>query len=95
MIEEVLEPFLWELSKYQKLGQNTQSNNMCMGLLLGFYQFEHESTSEFKNWAIDAPISFAETVVDAWKTGTPSRTDIKTVRAFIEEELGGWGERLI
>lgn len=92
MIEEVLEPYLVELSKYQKLDLNTQANKMCMGLLLGFYQFEHESTSEFKNWAVDAPIIFAETVVDTWKTGTPGRADVKAVRAFIEEELGGWGE---
>lgn len=95
MIDEVIEPLLEELSKYQKLGLNTQANEMCMGLLLGFYQFEHEATSEFKNWAVDAPISFAETVVEAWKDGTPSRADVKTVRTFVEEELGGWGRRLV
>ncbi|MBL7183369.1 MAG: hypothetical protein ISS50_02850 [Anaerolineae bacterium] len=95
MIEEVLEPFLEELAKYQKLGMNTEANRMCMGLLLGFYRFERESRSEFKDWAPDAPIIFAETVVDAWKDGAPSRADVKVVKAFIEDELGGWGVRLV
>ena len=63
MIEEVLEPFLEELGKYQKLGMNTEANRMCMRLLLGLYRFERESTSEFKGWAPDAPIIFAEAVV--------------------------------
>jgi len=91
MIEEVLEPFLEELDKYQKIGMNTEANRMCMGLLLGLYRFDHESTSKFKDWAPDAPSAFADSVVDAWKDGSPSRADVKAVRAFIEDELGGWG----
>jgi len=95
MIEDVLEPFLEELTKYQKLGINTEVNKMCMGLLLGLYRFKRESTSEFKDWAPDAPSVFAEAVVEAWKEGSPSRVDIAAVKAFVEDELGGWGARLV
>ena len=95
MIEEVLEPFLEELTKYQKIGMNTEANRMCMGLLLGLYRFKHESTSEFKDWAPDAPGIFAETVVDAWKAGSPSRADVKAVKACVEDEVGGWGACLV
>ena len=95
MIEEVLAPFLEELTKYQRLGMNTEANRMCMGLLLGLYRFKHESTSEFKDWVPDAPGIFAETVVDAWKAGSPSRADVKAVKAFVEDELEGWGARLV
>ena len=73
MIEEVIEPYLEELRKYQALGMNTEANRMCMGLLLGLYRFEDESTSEFKNWAPDAPGEFAWAVVEAWRAGMPSR----------------------
>ena len=45
-VEEVVEPFLQKLRKYQKLGMRTQANQMCMGLLLGLYQFESESKNE-------------------------------------------------
>ena len=87
----LIEPYLEELKKLQALGMSAQANQMCMGLLLGLYKFEHESASKFKGWAGDAPIVFAETVVDAWKAGTPSRADVAAVKAFIEHELGGWG----
>jgi hypothetical protein len=35
MIEEVIDPYLEELKKYQELGMNVEVNRMCMGLLLG------------------------------------------------------------
>jgi hypothetical protein len=95
MVEEVIEPYLEKLKKYQELGMNTEANRMCMGLLLGLYQFDHESTSEFKDWAPDAPSSFAWTVVDAWKARSRSQADVKAVKAFIEDKLGGWGEGLV
>lgn len=95
MIKEVLKPFLDELGKYQKLGMNTEANQMCMGLLLGLHLFERESTSEFKEWAPDAPSGFAEVVVGAWKQGTPVQADTRALRMFIEDELGGWGTRLV
>lgn len=90
MVEEVLEPFLEELGKYQKLGMNAEANKMCMGLLLGLHRFEHESTSEFKDWAPDAPTVFAEAVVDTWKEDSPDYADIAEVKTFVEGELGGW-----
>ena len=94
MIEEVIEPYLEELKNYQALGMSVEANKMCMGLLLGLYRFECESTSEFKNWAPDAPSAFADAVVGAWKAGKPSRADTAAVKAFVEGELSGWGPRL-
>jgi hypothetical protein len=95
MMGEVLEPFLKELHKYGKLDLPVEARRLCMGLLAGLYLFEKESTTEFKDWAPDAPIIFAETVVDAWKAGRPGRADIAALKAFIEDELGGWGARLV
>jgi hypothetical protein len=95
MIKEIIEPFLEELKKYQALGMNAEANRMCMGLLLGLYKFEHESTSEFKDWAVDAPSGFAWVVIDAWKAGAPGKTDTQALRTFTEETLTGWGARLV
>ncbi len=95
MIEEVLEPFLADLKKYQQLGMAAEATQVCMGLLAGLYEFEHESKSKFKEWAPDAASSFAERAVDAWKAGSPGRASIKALKAFITEELGGWGARLV
>ena len=95
MVDEIIAPYLEELAKYQALGMNTEANRMCMGLLLGLYRFENESSSKFKEWAPDTPDIFADAVVDAWKAGSPRRADVKALRTFIEEELFGWGPRLV
>lgn len=39
---------------------------MCMGLMLAFYEFEYEATSEFKDWAVDAPLEFACDIARLW-----------------------------
>lgn len=90
IIDEVMQPYLEELQQHQALNMNAQANQMCMGLLLGLYKFKNESTSEFKDWAGDAPSGFAWTVVDAWKAGTPGQADLAEVRAFVEDRLSGW-----
>ena len=94
MVQEVIGPFLQELRKYQNLVMRVQANQMCMGLLQGLYWFERESRSEFKNWAVDTPAAFAEAIIDVWKGGVPEQADVQEVKAFIDEELNGWMERL-
>ncbi len=95
MVEEVLEPFLAELKKYQKLGMAAEATQMCVGILAGLCQFDEESKSKFKEWAPAAADSFAGEVVHQWKAGSPGRADVKAMKAFIEGELGGWGARLV
>jgi hypothetical protein len=90
MIQEVIDPYLEELRKYQALRMNDQANRLCMGLLLGLYKFERESTSEFKDWASGAPDAFAEVVANAWTDGAPTRADVEVLRTFIKYELYGW-----
>ena len=95
MVEEVIDPYLEQLKKYQKLGMSTEANTLCMGLLLGLYQFERKSKSEFKNWAVDAPGAFASTIMDAWKAGRPGRQDVAAIKRLIGDELGNWGAHLV
>jgi hypothetical protein len=95
MMEAVIAPYLEELRKYQAIGMNKQANRMCMGLLLGLYKFDDESTNEFKDWAGDAPTAFAGDIVRIWKDGRPSKADINVLRTLIEEALDGWCKHLV
>jgi hypothetical protein len=95
MMGEVVDPHLDELKKLHALAMNAQANQMCKGLLLGLYKFDHESTSKFKDWAPDSADGFAGAVIRAWKRGAPDKAGIAEVRAFIEEELGGWWSRIV
>ncbi len=90
MIEAVLAPYLEELSRYQALGMGLEAREMCQGLMLGLYQFEHESKSQFKDWASDLPFDFAHEVLAAWRRGVAGETDASEVSGFILEELPRW-----
>jgi len=92
MIEEALAPFLDEMKKYQRMEMNKQAQQMCMGLLLGLYDFEYISTSEFKNWAPDATLAFAMEVWDIWKAGSPSKASLSAMRNFFADYMGSWLE---
>ncbi len=95
MIVAILEPYLQEITKLQQLGMLYQAGQLCKGLLKGFCTFEKESASEFKDWAGDAPIIFAEEVIIAWKSGNPSREDIAGMKRFMGDTLDGWGVNLV
>ena len=90
MLEAVLAPYLEELSRYQALGLNLEAGELCKGLLLGLYQFERESKSQFKDWATDLPLNFAKEVLATWKRGAAGKTDASEVSGFILEELPRW-----
>jgi hypothetical protein len=95
MIDEVLEPYLEEMRKYHKTGLNREAQQMCQGLLLGFNDFEHQSKTEFKDWAVDAPHAFAQEVLTVWREGEVEMQNRKEMQAFIDEELGGWARSLL
>lgn len=94
MIEAVLAPYLEELSRYQALELNLEASELCRGLLLGLYQFEHESKSQFKDWATDLPLDFAHEVLAAWRRGAAGEADSDEISGFIQEELPHWSVSL-
>jgi hypothetical protein len=90
MIEQVIEPFWQEMHKYAQMGFHAQAKQVCVGLLLGLYRFEHGSTNEFKDWAVGEAAEFARKVIHRWKSGSPSHADVSEVRKFLDDQLKGW-----
>lgn len=90
MIQGVLDPYLEDISRYQALGMELEATYLCMGLLQGLYQFEHESASEFKNWATDLPAAHAEAALAKWRAGSPPLEMVVTMRDFAQQELPHW-----
>ena len=90
MIEQAMEPFWQEMQKYAQMGLHAQAKQVCTGLLLGLYRFEHESTNEFKDWAAGEPAEFARKVIERWKDGSPSPADVREVRQSVNDQLNGW-----
>jgi hypothetical protein len=94
MMEVVLEPYLEEMRKYYKTGLAWEAQQMCQGLMLGFYDFEHQSKTEFKDWAVDSPLYFALKVLTVWREGEVETQKRQEMQAFIDEELMGWARTL-
>lgn len=92
MFEAELEPFLDEMRRYQKLSMHVEARNYCMGILLGLHKFEEEATTEFADWAVDAPDNFFTRVLDEWNSKCKRAKDIEIVNSFARENFKKWWE---
>ncbi len=90
MFEDTLEPYLDELKKYQKLSMRADANNYCKGILKGIYRFGKESTSEYKDWAGDAPGEYFEYVHNEWEKSCKQQKDVKEVENYIKKHFSDW-----
>ncbi|NCO68866.1 MAG: hypothetical protein CO162_00645 [bacterium (Candidatus Ratteibacteria) CG_4_9_14_3_um_filter_41_21] len=92
MVEEVIEPYVEEMKRYSKLGFHKQAFAICCGVILGLYKFEYKSTTEFKDWAVDAPGEIAGYILDeAVKLKIIKRDNFKK---FTEEFIPNWKDDL-
>lgn len=85
MFEDVLAPFLEQLRKCQKLSMNDQAKLYCMGILEGIHRFETDSTTEYKDWAVDAPGEYFVRIYNEWKKEAKRKKDITEVKSFIRD----------
>jgi len=92
MIGSILQPYMEDLNRYQRLNMPEQAAYVCMGILTGLYQFEHESSSEFREWAVDIPLFYAEDTLKKWYTKHVSQETVDEMKSFIQEHMPGWQE---
>lgn len=87
MFEESLEPFTRELNKYLDLSMHNEARDYCMGILKGIRQFDKESTSQFKDWAEDAPDELFDRILDDWKKACKTAEHLQQMEEFIQRGL--------
>ena len=90
MFEEALEPYTNKLRRYNDLSMAIQAKLYCMGILKGVYLFEKESTSEYKDWAVDAPKEIFCRILGDWKDACRNPEDLDEMAHFIERECPEW-----
>ena len=90
MFEEALEPFLQEMYRLLYLEMHREAKLYCMGIAKGIYQYEEDSTSEFKNWAADVPGKSYSHIFNEWEKRGVDVKDKKEMRAFIRNECPNW-----
>jgi hypothetical protein len=90
MFEDALSPFQEQVEKYKRLSMHQEAKLCCMGILKGICDFDKESSTEYKDWAIDAPAEFFSTILDDWRKRTNKRTELAEMNEFIRENCPEW-----
>lgn len=95
VFDEALRPFRDEVGKYGRLSMLREAELACQGILKGIYDFEKESSSEFKESAVDAPAEYFGMVLDDWKKlfgGRPPSGPLDRMTEFLTKHCAGWAE---
>ncbi len=66
-----------------------------MGILKGIYRFEHEATTEFKDWAEDDPHNNFTSVLDDWKEKNKNPKKIEEINEFMKKNFPEWYEDIL
>lgn len=92
MFEEAIQPFRDEVDQCRRLSGAGEADVVCRGILKGLYDFEEESSSEFKEWAADAPGECFGSVLDDWKKLFGQRRPVDRMTEFLETHCAKWAE---
>lgn len=92
MFEGALKPFQDEADKYKQLSMLQEADLACQGILKGIYDFHKDSSTEYKQWAVDAPSEYFGVVLDDWKKLFAGRPPFLRMTAFLQTHCPDWAE---
>ena len=94
MFDEALEPVRGEMERYRGLSMRREETVVLMGMLKGLHDYEKESTSEFKDWATDAPGDRFDQILEEWREGRDDPEESREMEEFLQRETPGWSGEL-
>jgi hypothetical protein len=92
MFEDILKPFEEAVEKYKRISMPRQAKMCWQGILKGIYDFEKESSTEYKQWATDAPGEYFGQVLDGWKKLFKGRPPLVEMEDFLGTHCPDWTE---
>lgn len=92
MFEEALRPFREEVEKYKKLSMLKEAAFFCRGILKGIYEFDKHSTTQYKEWAVDAPGEYFAYILDDWRGLYKGKLPMVSMKDFLETSCPDWFE---
>ena len=84
LFEEAITPFIDEMKNNLQRALYVAAKNYCIGIVKGLMRYEEDSNSDLKEWVIEEPGGYIESVVDDWKKGNPSKEDIIEVMSIVK-----------
>jgi hypothetical protein len=94
MMEDELAPYNEKVLRYIEIEKHIEAKICCMGVLKGIYTYSMESTSEFKEWAVDLPEECFGLLLETWLKKTKNRKDKVLMDNFLEEYCPKWYSRV-
>jgi hypothetical protein len=85
MVGEAIEPFLQEMKKYQKLDMHSQAKAYCTAIIKGLQNYDYNSNSDFKDWAVDEPSNYINRTLEDYKEGNPDDNDLNDIMKIIND----------
>ena len=92
MFEEALRPFREEVEKYKKLSMLKEAALYCRGILKGIYEFDKDSTTQYKEWAVDAPGEYFAVILNDWRKLYKGKLPLVSMKVFLETSCPDWVE---
>jgi hypothetical protein len=92
LFAEALKPFQDEVDKYKQLSMREEAALTCQGLLKGIYNFDKESSTEYKQWATDAPGEYFAMMLDEGKKLFEGQSSLSGLREFLQTHCPDWAE---
>jgi hypothetical protein len=92
MFAEALKPFQDEVDKYKQLSMLEEAALTCQGLLKGIYKFDKESSTEYKQWATDAPGEYFSMILDDGKKLFEGQPSLSSLTEFLQTHCSDWAE---
>lgn len=87
---EALQPHRERMEMFAELSMAEEAKTYCIGILAGLHRFEEESTSEYKDWAVDVPRQYFDRVMDQWRETCERPEDVDDVETYVNKNVPGW-----
>lgn len=95
LIEKELRPHFDQAGRYHELGMTEEEATYCRGIILGIYRYEHESESEFLDWAVDIPLECAGALLTEWRERGQDSISAAAMDKFIRDRCPKWTKYLL
>ena len=90
MLEEALQPFRDMVSDCKHRALLEEADLNCQGILKGIYDFDQESSTQYKDWAVDAPRAYFGIILKDWKQLFGRRVPYTRMEIFLTTHCSAW-----
>jgi hypothetical protein len=90
MVEEEIDPFSDQITRYHNLRLHEEEKLYCMGVLKGLYRFDKEAKSEFRDWASDVAGECFDFVLKNWQKQKGNERFTGEMGEFIKVTCPKW-----